>query len=115
MLIFDSFSLNGISMNESLTFKLDSYDFSIKFESGDYYYVSLSHSKLTSIEASDLKDINITDDDCYPSKKFKSGIIGTKNFLLKIGLNINLDYVFYNDASKKKYLGLARGAQYDTD
>ena len=107
--------LNGISMKESQTFKLDTYDFSIQLENGDYYYLSLSHSKLISIEASDLRDINISDDDCYPSKKYKSGIIGTKNFKFKNGLNVNLDYVFYNDTNKKNYLGLARGVQYDTD
>ena len=107
--------LNAISMKESQTFLLDSTNFRIQLENGEYYYISLSHSKLISNGESNLKDIHITDDDCYPSKRYKSGMIGTKDFKFKNGLNINLNYVFYNDEGKKNYLGLARGVQYDTD
>jgi hypothetical protein len=75
------------------------------------FYISFSHSKIISNESSNLQNINITDDDCYPYKKAKNGTLGIKNFKFNQILNLNLNYVYVN--GEKNYLGLSRRVEYD--
>ena len=75
------------------------------------YYISFGHSKIISKESSNLQDINITDDDCYPYKKKRNGTIGIKNFKFNQNLNLDLNYIYFND--NINYLGLSRRVEYD--
>ena len=75
------------------------------------FYISFSHSKIISKESSNLQNINITDDDCYPYKKTKNGTLGIKNFKFNQNLNLDLNYVYVN--GDKNYLGLSRRVEYD--
>ena len=75
------------------------------------FHISFSHSKLISNESSNLQNINITDDDTYPSKRTKYGLLGNKYIQISRNININLNYVYTND--NKNYLGLSREVEYD--
>jgi hypothetical protein len=75
------------------------------------FYISFSHSKLISKESSNLQNINITDDDSYPSKRTKHGLLANKYIQISQNINISLNYV--NRKDTKNYLGLSKGVEYD--
>ena len=108
--------IKSIISEKSLTLEVyynpNSYaEVTTRFSDESLYYISFSHSKLISKEASNLENINITDDDAYPSKKTKSGLLGKKYFQIGREINLNLNYV--NNNGTKNYLGFARGVEYD--
>ena len=70
IILFTKSIVSEKSLTLELTFSKN-YVGEIKTTSLDetVYYISFSHSKLISKEASNLENINIIDDDAYPSKK----------------------------------------------
>ena len=107
----------SIITENSLSLKLTFYNgityMYTTFYDNTKFYVSFSHSKLICNEASNLQNINITDDDSYPSKQTKQGLLGSKYFQITRNLNLTLNYV-YSDG-EKNYIGFSRGVEYDNN
>ncbi len=82
------------------------------FSDKTVFLISFSHSKLIYKESANLQNINITDDDSYPSRQTKHGLLGTKYFQINNIVNLSFNYV-YNNESNYNYLGFSRGVEYD--
>ena len=69
IILFTKSIISEKSLTLELKYGESSLEYTTSFFDKTVYYISFSHSKLISKEVSNLENINITDDDAYPSIK----------------------------------------------